>query len=860
MRAKSVLPTWLISRPAGECHLFVIRADGVYAVGPDFELVIPFVSVLDVSITCGFLLSTVTLCTTDGRLTVRGIPTRRAQAFCRDLEDRARSEQRLALQSLWPVVLDLHSQVTSLLRGQRFIRRTEIEGLLAVAKKADPLCALARSFACSQLAVEADSGVWDQVARLLRDPVGVRAEWNERFISRELERWQSFFDTCVKDPQTGKPLQLSDEQRRAVLADDDTTLVVAAAGSGKTTVVSAKVAWLLKTHSDELCDRGGKILVTCFPKEVAKELQARLGSELGNHVDVKNVHSLAFEVIKTVECRWPRVAEIAEDPAKLSRWIGDALGRIAADPACAEDIAAWASYRDDFKSILNFPDLPSYYKFLREVKPLTFKGETVKSLEECEIANFLYLNGVNYEYEREYPYSGRSSSGRPYRPDFYLTDYNIYIEHFAVDENGRTPPFIPQGKYLADMRWKKELHQKQGTTLIETYSYQRRKGTLFELLTQKLLEHGVELKPGAVGDPLKELRKLGQVDRLAKLMATFLQHVMSNQYDIETLRERAGAVSDSSRAQAFVRLFELVLRMYKNYLEEEGKMDFHEMVDRATRYVRDGLYPSPYCYVIVDEVQDISTSLANLLRALVDQRRPAARLFCVGDDWQAIFRFAGADLSVMRRINDEAGHLELNKTLRFNSAIAQVSSEFIMKNPRQIPKAVEPASVVNGPRVFVVLGGSNQTRPLFDALSAIAKESPEGCSVFLLGRYNEEYMLKHVPYLKGELRRLEDEYGRRFPGIKIVRGNDGDGRSKSIRTVHNVKGLQADYVVVLGLSRGRYGFPSGIEDDPILEIAMAQGDSFPHADERRLFYVALTRARKAVFLVTDVESPLALCN
>lgn len=855
MRAKSALPGWLIGRSPDECRLFEIRADGVRATSADCDRVIPFVSVLGVTIARGFLLSDVTILPTDGRLTVRGIPSRRAQAFCRTLEDRARSEQSMALQSLWPVVLDLYSRIAALPRGQRFIRRSETDQLPEVAESAEPLCALAHSFACRQLAPEADAAIWDEVARLLSDPAGIRAEWNGPFISRELEKWRSFLDAYSRDPQTGEALPLTDEQRRAVLSDEDTTLVVAAAGSGKTTVVSARVAWLLKARADELSGHDNKILVTCFPRVVAKELQTRLGSGLGERVDVKHMHSLAYEVIERVEGGPPRVAAVAKDKLLLYKWVRKAMDRAAGDPSCAEDMVAWASYRDDFKSVFDFPDLTSYNSYLKEVKPLTFKGETVRSLEECEIANFLHLNGVRYEYERDYPDPTRSPDRRPYRPDFYLSDYGIYIEHFAVDKNGRTPRFIPQKKYTDDMRWKRNLHKKRGTALIETYSYQRRDGTLFDLLTQRLLEHRVFLRPGAVEDPLKELRTLGEVDRLQTLMATFLQHVMSNQHDGETLRLRAAKMPDSTRAQSFVRLFERILRMYREYLEERGEIDFYVMVNRAASYVREGCFQSPYRHVIVDEFQDISTSLANLIGALVDQRRPEARLFCVGDDWQAIFRFLGADLSVMRHMNDEAGRLELNKTYRFNSAIAQVSSQFILKNPRQIRKTVEPASVVDRPRVFVILGGSQTTRPLHAALSSMATESPGGCSLFLIGRYTEGVMLDHVPFLRGELQRLKGEYRREFPSIRILREDKGPGPGTSVRTVHNVKGLQADYVVVLGLSRGKYGFPSGIQDDPILEIAMARGDPFPHADERRLFYVALTRAKKAVFLVADVEHP-----
>ncbi len=850
--------TWIgrfLGRSVGGYRLFELCADGLRVVGIGQDRVIPYATVLEVTTAKGLMLSDITLTLADGRFTVRGIASGKAKRFCRTLEDRVLFEQRLALQSLWPVVLDVYSQVTALPRGARFIRRSETDRLLEVAESAAPLSALSHSFACSLLAPEADSAVWDQVARLLSNPAAIRAEWNGPFISRKLEEERPFFDTCSKDPQTGKVLPLTDEQRRAVLSDDDTTLVVAAAGSGKTTVILARVAWLLKARQDELKCNGGKVLVTCFPKVVARELQERLTGTPPDCVVVKNLHSLGSEVICEVEGCRPRVSPIAEDPKELQRWIKDAVKEESQDSSVALEMAAWASYRERIRSMFDFPDLASYERYVRKVEPRTLKGKLVKSVEECEIANFLCLNGIAYEYEPPYPDLGSGMGRRRYHPDFLLTEYGIYIEHFAIDERGNTPPFIQQKKYLADMRWKRNLHAKRGTTLVESYSYQRRNGTLFQELARKLQALGVRFRPGTNTDPLKTLRELGEVDRLTHLLTTFLQHVMSNRYDMETLRRTASEFPDSVRAQSFLRLFARVLQRYKDYLHEKGEIDFHEMIGRATEYVRNGSYRSPYRHVIVDEFQDMSTSLADLASALVQQRRPDSRLFCVGDDWQAIFRFNGADPTVMQRMDEEEGHLELTKTHRFNSAITEVSSAFILKNRRQIPKAIHPASMATGPRVFVVLGGSSQTRPVHEALSVIAEESRGGCSVFLLGRYSQSILVREVPYLDGELHRLKTDYIGRFSSVRILRDRSRHGRNGWTRTVHNVKGLQADYVVVVGLSSGRYGFPTGIEDDPILEMAMARGDPFPNAEERRLFYVALTRAKEAVFLINDAEHP-----
>ena len=211
----------------------------------------------------------------------------------------------------------------------------------------------------------------------------------------------------------------------------------------------------------------------------------------------------------------------------------------------------------------------------------------------------------------------------------------------------------------------------------------------------------------------------------------------------------------------------------------------------------------------------------------------------MGDDWQAINRFAGADLSAMtdfERFFGPATTLRLQATFRNTQPIADVASRFVMRNPSQLPKQVIATSRTPSPAPVVIV----RVRTRDGLMSAIEQHvrditarDPEG-TIDVLGRYQHE----------------RDLMPRRLAA----------GSRVSFRTVHSSKGLEADHVILPNLTTGTFGFPSQIDDDSVLALAMAGDDGFPHSEERRLFYVALTRARQSVtiFTVAGLESPFVV--
>ena len=276
---------------------------------------------------------------------------------------------------------------------------------------------------------------------------------------------------------------------------------------------------------------------------------------------------------------------------------------------------------------------------------------------------------------------------------------------------------------------------------------------------------------------------------------------------------------------------------YQDVLASAGEIDFHDMINRATDHVEEGRYGSSFGYILVDEFQDISPSRARLLKALLDSS-PGSQLFAVGDDWQAIYRFGGSDIAVMREFGDHFGafeRIDLATTFRCADRIAAVATEFVLRNPAQIRKTVRTTRKADRPAVYVGLPGDQELSLLKEALDRIAEDARrhDGTSeVLLLGRY------RHLrPRNLGAL-------PKQYPGLHFT-----------WMTVHRSKGLEADYAVVLGMCSGKHGFPAEIADDPLLDLVLVAPEAHPNAEERRLLYVAVTRARRQVYLLADGDPP-----
>ena len=665
-----------------------------------------------------------------------------------------------------------------------------------------------------------------------------REQFNAAHLAGERQELADFFATVEKSPLTA-------EQIDAVVCFDDHELVVAAAGSGKTSTMVAKAGYALKRNYCE----PEQILLLAFNAAAAKELDERIKARLGgcegiDRIVAKTVHAFGKDVIRLATGKTPTLAPWLEHEGEDARQLADIVRCLSeADPAFARQ---WESFRLVYAKDIgrwDVPDEPEDWDSETGNRGFrTTRGEVVRSKEERTIADWLFYNGLDYRYESPYPYNTADISHRNYLPDFYFPEIDLYYEHFALDIDGRAPKHFAPG-YEEGARWKRQLHAAHKTKLIETTSHELRSGIALDKLHRLLTEAG--LSPDF--NPNRQAIK-PQLETLAlcRTFRTFQQHVKSNRLahsQLEAGIRKQAVTGFEARLRLYLDIFRELTTEWERRLQAGGFIDFDDMLNLAGDLLEAGQFKSPFRVVLADEFQDSSASRARLLRNLMRSCEAPSHLCVVGDDWQAVNRFAGADISIMTRFDKWFALPErrmVTQTFRCPKDLCDVSSAFISANPAQIAKVVRTTNARTEPslRVFAADDTEQLNDLVHDKLRELANEvgAPGGRrpTVMLLNRYRTHGKPPRIDQWKAEF----------SPWIDI-----------SFNTAHKSKGLEADFVFVLNAIEGILGLPCKVEDDPALALAMPETDPFPFAEERRLFYVALTRARRQVWLFTTTSTP-----
>jgi DNA helicase-4 len=479
-----------------------------------------------------------------GDVTLNGVGLAAAQSFAEKVKTAWTRFNLAALEREAARLDKALAEVLALAAPRRYPSACQIEPLLVEARSLES--SLLSTLNSEAIGREAEARI-APVRKFATDPRTTRASAIAAYVLAELDRWKEFFDTIESKP-------LTPEQRLSVVVDEDATLVFAGAGSGKTSVITAKAAYLVKAGIRQ----PEEILLLAFAKNAAEEMSERVKARSGVPIVAQTFHALAYDIIGIVEGSKPALAEHATDHLAFINLIKQILKDLVhrRSEVAQAIIQFFAHFLVEPKTEWDFKTKHDFYSHMEAQDLRTLQGERVKSYEELQIANWLYENGVDNEYEPNYEHKVSEVGRRDYKPDFRLTESGIYIEHFGVrrqklaDGSLRlvTAPFVDREEYLAGMDWKRKVHSEHQTTLIETYSYERQEGRLLTGLAEKLAPH-VTLNPRPVNTIYDRIVELNQVDDFSKLLGTFMRKFKSGGYSLKDCETKSETMKLGKRAR-----------------------------------------------------------------------------------------------------------------------------------------------------------------------------------------------------------------------------------------------------------------------------------------------------------------------
>ncbi len=727
------------------------------------------------------------------------------------------------------------------------------------------------------------TSLYKEIQNLKLESPTIKAH-NEDFIQRHLKSEQAYLDTILKDCDSS--IMLDEEQRRVILTDEDHTLVIAGAGAGKTTTIAAKVKYL--TEKQKI--NPSQILVISFTNKAVEELKERINHKLKIPTTISTFHSIGYSILRQSETEQKKVV----DGGFLYNIINNYLKtNILKDHVLVDKLILFfasyisAPYEDKnineyFKFIANsdFSSLKSNLnEYAKEIidrktnKKETLRNETLRSIEEVMIANFLYLNQIEYEYEPIYQYRILDSN-KPYTTDFIIKqgDKTSYIEHFGITEDGKNNRYSQEelDKYKSIVNKKILLHRQHKTDLIYTFSKYKDKRSLLSHLEEELVKRGYTLNKRNSKEIYKQLidkQESKYITKLTLFICSFIGNFKTQGYNYQKFNELKQTIKNP-RTQLFLEICEVCFLEYQKALKEFNYIDFQDMINNSALIIKNKQLSKEkidFKYIIVDEYQDISRQRYNLIKEI--SQLCNAKIMAVGDDWQSIYAFSGSVLPLFTQFCNVVGYgceLKITHTYRNAQEIINIAGNFIQKNSNQIKKALISPKRINNP-VFI---------HTYDDSYSLNKPTEKGGVFYNIGFALNEIIGQIIKFNSIEKKSqipsilLIGRYG--FDARNICKSNQfsydeksgnvfsskyGSKVKLSFMTAHSSKGLSAENVIIINAKDNTYGFPSKVEDDPILKLVVSYDDTYNYAEERRLFYVALTRTKNRVFIITPKNRP-----
>lgn len=679
--------------------------------------------------------------------------------------------------------------------------------------------------------------------------------FNKELIERHMKEYDFLFKKSTFD--------LDREQKTAIIIDDRHNLVVAGAGSGKTEVLITKIAYLVERKIEP-----DRILALAFNEKAVSDIKNRLNKRFGIEVKVKTFHSFGNEVLSKPKLRF-------ENEIEFGKFINKLYTKAEEEPSFQDKLRDYMLHfgEEEIKQECEFETKEKWYQYMRGLTYTTLDRTPVKSEAERTIFNFLFTHKINqedikFEYEplslKMLNYRDKNNEIKILRPDFLMLDYNIIIEHWAIDERGQVPKWFKPG-YQENMKLKKEIFKNHKEySLMETNFGEYKENNFINNFENELIKRIKRKYPDQVLDftPIGYSELVEKVwencidwmKENPKYIATFIKKAKTNGLNPEKILERLETEKWSPKQKAFAVLALVIYRDYENELKQTNQIDFSDMINHAIDELKTNksLYEKSFDHILIDEYQDISRQRYRLIKALM-AKNCNCKLFCVGDDWQSIMGFTGSNLEYFINFQSYFDHPEityLSRNYRSIQSIVGAGAELIKNNGGQLQKQ----TIANNRHEMKIcvykyphnaLTYNQQTLEHF--VNKVKEYQMNGYSpqdIMILYRARNEKT-------KGLLDQIID-YAK-FNNVSIKK--DTQDRSYSpLRTIHTSKGLEAKIVILLCVDKGLYGFPSEIDDPTIFEPAMCVKIVDKEAEERRLFYVAITRSKENVIIYTQKDN------
>lgn len=682
-----------------------------------------------------------------------------------------------------------------------------------------------------------------KVERRLKNFENLLLEYNSRYIRSEKNAFDWMFSNI-----NSKGHSLNEEQKQAIIKNDRYNLVIAAAGTGKTLVLTYRIAYLVEKGVDP-----NKILALTYTNEAKNEMGERLKKNFGiTNVNFSTIHAFGKNIIE--KHRGKKVTPIQSHQKK-----DFVKGQLKKETSKGRSkfkkhfIKFLHRFNEDIKE-KEFHKKEQFKDSKIDYQYTTLKGEDVKSRAEQNIADFLFANNIEYNYEEVVDWADTAVDKGEYFPDFYLPDYDIYIEHWGINEKGEVPDYFQWSseKYREKIRWAKNEFDKNEKILVQTYEYNHQKPGFRKILKNKLSKYGVKFRPMNYETFVNSVYNYYKIEKeILDSFCSFIDNAKTYYINPSEIKGRLSRIRP--KQYHFGICAKIIFERYERFLKKNNLMDFNDMIYDAIEIVNNNpkRYHKKYDHILVDEFQDVSPSQVKLIKQFV--KCPSITLFCVGDDWQSIYSFQGSNVDFIinfKEYFDKPAKTFLTTNFRCPVEVLKAGNQLISHNNNFIKKEVQAASGRNFiPRLHYIDGKGNKhykEQMIFYTLETIQDWINRGIDpeeIMVLCRYKGS-----APYFQ----LLEANLKRRNIGIHTKDDEDG----VSLLSMHGAKGRESDYVILLHIANDFYSMPTRDKDDTLIR-PVVENEVNTIAEERRLFYVALTRAKKELHLFTrkGYESP-----